>query len=52
MPSRSTVGIDELDTSSSHMVEDETYLWGVSRYDHLNPVPVIVEHPVLWTWSS
>jgi REP element-mobilizing transposase RayT len=34
------------------VVEDETYLWGVSRYDHLNPVPVIVEHPALWPWSS
>jgi REP element-mobilizing transposase RayT len=34
------------------VVEDETYLWGVSRYNHLNPVPAIVDHPVLWPWSS
>jgi putative transposase len=23
------------------VVENESYLWGVSRYDHLNPVPVL-----------
>lgn len=34
------------------VVEDESYLWGVSRYDHLNPVPVLVDHPASWKWSS
>jgi hypothetical protein len=34
------------------VVENESYLWGVSRYDHLNPVPVLVEHPAQWPWSS
>ena len=35
-----------------HLVEDETYYWAVSRYVHLNPVPVLVERPEQWTWSS
>lgn len=34
------------------VIENESYLWGVSRYDHLNPVPAIVEHPAQWPWSS
>lgn len=34
------------------VIEDESYLWGVSRYDHLNPVPAIVDHPAQWQWSS
>lgn len=34
------------------VVEDESYLWSVSRYDHLNPVPAIVAHPADWRWSS
>jgi REP element-mobilizing transposase RayT len=34
------------------VIEDEHYLWTVSRYAHLNPVPAIVEHPALWPWSS
>ncbi len=34
------------------VVEHEEYLWAVSRYDHLNPVPIIVEHPSQWPWSS
>jgi len=35
-----------------HLVEDETYFWSVSRYVHLNPVPVLVERPEQWNWSS
>jgi putative transposase len=34
------------------VIEDESYLWGVSRYDHLNPVPHLVKHPSQWEWSS
>ena len=34
------------------VVESEEYLWSVSRYDHLNPVPTLVSHPASWTWSS
>ena len=35
------------------LVEDETYLWTVTRYVHLNPVRVrLVEHPADWKWSS
>jgi REP element-mobilizing transposase RayT len=34
-------------------VEDETYLWTVTRYMHLNPVRArLVEHPAAWPWSS
>ena len=37
----------------TELVEDETYLWTVSRYVHLNPVRRrLVEHPALWSWSS
>lgn len=35
-----------------YVVEDETYLWGVSRYNHLNPVPALADHPASWKWSS
>jgi hypothetical protein len=35
-----------------HLVEDERYFWAVSRYAHLNPTPVLVEHPLLWKWST
>ena len=35
------------------LVEDETYLWTVTRYVHLNPVRArLVEHPADWKWSS
>ncbi len=35
------------------LVEDETYLWTVTRYVHLNPVRgQLVEHPAAWAWSS
>jgi putative transposase len=37
----------------TELVEDETYLWTVTRYVHLNPVRArIVEHPAAWPWSS
>jgi putative transposase len=37
----------------TELVEDETYLWTVTRYVHLNPVRGrLVEHPGRWTWSS
>jgi REP element-mobilizing transposase RayT len=37
----------------SELVEDETYLWTVTRYVHLNPVRAgIVEDPAAWPWSS
>jgi putative transposase len=37
----------------TELVEDETYLWTVTRYVHLNPVRAkIVEHPAAWAWSS
>jgi len=37
----------------TELVEDETYLWTVTRYVHLNPVRSrLVEHPAAWTWSS
>ena len=37
----------------SELVEDETYLWTVTRYVHLNPVRArLVEHPAAWPWSS
>ena len=35
-----------------HLVENESYFWTVSRYVHLNPVPVIVAHPADWPWST
>jgi len=35
------------------LVEDESYLWSVTRYVHLNPVRAgLVEHPREWAWSS
>lgn len=37
----------------TELIEDETYLWTVSRYVHLNPVRArIVDHPAQWPWSS
>jgi putative transposase len=37
----------------TELVEDETYLWTVTRYVHLNPVRArLVEHPTRWNWSS
>jgi putative transposase len=37
----------------TELVEDETYLWTVTRYVHLNPVRGrLVEHPAAWSWSS
>jgi REP element-mobilizing transposase RayT len=37
----------------AELVEDETYLWTVTRYVHLNPVRArLVEHPAAWRWSS
>jgi REP element-mobilizing transposase RayT len=37
----------------TELVEDETYLWTVTRYVHLNPVRArLVEHPAEWRWSS
>ena len=37
----------------TELVEDESYLWTVSRYVHLNPVRAgLVEHPAAWRWSS
>jgi REP element-mobilizing transposase RayT len=37
----------------TELVEDETYLWTVTRYVHLNPVRSgTVQHPAEWTWSS
>ena len=37
----------------TELVEDETYLWTVTRYVHLNPVRArIVGHPAGWPWSS
>jgi putative transposase len=37
----------------TELVEDETYLWTVTRYVHLNPVRArLVEHPAAWQWSS
>jgi REP element-mobilizing transposase RayT len=37
----------------TELVEDETYLWTVTRYVHLNPVRArLVEHPAAWRWSS
>jgi putative transposase len=37
----------------TELVEDESYLWTVTRYVHLNPVRAgLVEHPAEWAWSS
>ncbi len=37
----------------TELVEDETYLWTVTRYVHLNPVRArLVAHPAAWPWSS
>ena len=37
----------------TELVEDETYLWTVTRSVHLNPVRAgMVEHPAAWAWSS
>jgi putative transposase len=37
----------------TELVEDETYLWNVTRYVHLNPVRAgLVERPAAWRWSS
>jgi putative transposase len=37
----------------TELVEDETYLWTVTRYVHLNPVRGgLVEYPAAWAWSS
>jgi putative transposase len=37
----------------TELVEDETYLWTVTRYVHLNPVRGrLVKHPAEWVWSS
>ena len=34
-------------------MEDETYLWTVTRYVPHNPVRAgTVEHPAAWAWSS
>ena len=34
-------------------MEDESYLWTVTRYVHLNPVRAgLVQHPAAWNWSS
>jgi REP element-mobilizing transposase RayT len=35
-----------------HIIENESYFWTVSRYVHLNPVPVIVSRPADWPWST
>jgi REP element-mobilizing transposase RayT len=37
-----------------HVIENETYFWTVSRYVHLNPVPVpvLVASPRDWPWST
>jgi REP-associated tyrosine transposase len=37
----------------TELVEDETYLWVLTRYVHLNPVRAgIVQRPEQWPWSS
>jgi putative transposase len=37
----------------TELVEDETYLWTVTRYVHLNSVRArLAEHPAAWAWSS
>ena len=44
-----TFSKDDIDAASSRM---NPYLWGVSRYDHLNPVPALVAHPADWPVKS
>jgi putative transposase len=37
----------------AELVEDETYLWTLTRYVHRNPVRArLVDDPAEWTWSS
>jgi putative transposase len=37
----------------TELVEDETYLWDLTRYVHLNPVRArLVTDPAAWAWSS
>ncbi len=37
----------------TELVEDETYLWGLTRYIHLNPVRAgLAAAPDAWRWSS
>jgi putative transposase len=37
----------------TELVENESYLWTVTRYVHLNPVRGrLVENPAAWAWSS
>ena len=37
----------------TELVEDETYLWVLTRYVHLNPVRAgLVVDPAAWPWSS
>jgi REP element-mobilizing transposase RayT len=37
----------------TELVEDESYLWVLSRYVHLNPVRArLVSGPAAWAWSS
>jgi REP element-mobilizing transposase RayT len=37
----------------TELVEDETYLWVLTRYVHLNPVRAgLVADPAQWPWSS
>jgi len=37
----------------AEMIEDESYYWTVSRYNHLNPVRAgLVKRPEQWEWSS
>ena len=37
----------------TELVEDESSLWTVTRYVHLNPVRGrLVDHPSAWAWSS
>ena len=34
------------------VIETMSYAWTVSRYVHLKPVAVLVDHPRKWCWSS
>ena len=37
----------------TELVEDETYLWTVTRYVHLNPVRArIIDGPAAWAWRG
>src|SRR5262249_12303023 len=37
----------------TELVEDETYLWVLTRYVHLNPVRAgLVAEPAAWPWST